>query len=252
MAQSASSIRRPGLHPPRNARAAGGSLCTTTAVAFHEAEGPAAALFSSKVTASCHLGLKKASRRRNLDAATTFCWCEACRDLSLPRRTACARCALIGASGAVLGRPHRGFHHRRYGARPGGGRAGQEHRADLGGNVPAADHPGRPSRRNAGQRRALPCQRGERLRAGGTGGGLARFREHAPESSWWRASLLSDGPERLGEAIPQLQLAHCDLTPGGPSEAYLPGTPGPGITNFGWYAAPQIPRLYVIQVRMRR
>lgn len=101
--------------------------------------------------------------------------------------------------------------------------------------------------------------------------GPNRFRVHALDvdvtwGHWGRARTLSaasgklvvagvplaDGPERLAQAIPRLQLALCNGTPGAPAEAYLPGSPGPGITNFGWYPAPQIPRLRINYVQMRR
>jgi hypothetical protein len=63
---------------------------------------------------------------------------------------------------------------------------------------------------------------------------------------------LADGPDRLRQAVPELEIAHCDPASDGPSEAHLTGTPGPGVTSFGWYPAPQIPRLFITYARMRR
>lgn len=64
---------------------------------------------------------------------------------------------------------------------------------------------------------------------------------------------LSDGPERMAKAIPQLQLSRCwALDPNSSWEAYLPEPDFSAHTLFGWYPAPEIPRLFITGPQRRR
>jgi hypothetical protein len=64
---------------------------------------------------------------------------------------------------------------------------------------------------------------------------------------------LSDGPERMSKAIPQLQLSRCwALDPNSSWEAYLPEADFSASTKFGWYPTPEIPRLAITGPQRRR